>query len=64
MPAAQSSATVANASAAIRARSSSFSRAFKFNEPIVRFEKLRIEQNKSRPRRSNDNGLVETKDGA
>jgi transposase InsO family protein len=27
-------------------------------------EKLRIEQTKSRPRRSNDNGLVETKNGA
>ena len=27
-------------------------------------EKLRVEQTKSRPRRSNDNGLVETKNGA
>ena len=35
------------------------------NQTVARLlEKLRIQQTKSRPRRSNDNGLVETKNGA
>jgi len=35
------------------------------NQPVAQMlEKLRVEFTKSRPRRSNDNGLVETKNGA
>ena len=35
------------------------------NKTVARLlEKLRIEQTKSRPRQSGDNGLVETKNGA
>lgn len=30
----------------------------------MRLEKLRVEQTQSRPRHSNDNGLVEAKNGA
>ena len=37
---------------------------FRSNYPVAKLlDKLRIEQTKSRPRRSNDNGLVEAKNG-